>query len=428
MHFGAQGAGFWDGHNLSTLLRGRRTAVASSTLRARSPRRAPRSAPLVVALAVSLTAATLFPGTTAEAGAREQARRIHERLAGVPPTDAVLATMQADVAGGNPTAAANTAMNNSSFYTVTLKNFAAPWTNRDQSVFVPLNDYTATVIGMVRDDVPFNELLSGDILYIGNAGLGLPGVSATSNTHYEQIETRGIDLRTGLVRTTQSGVYGTPPAATAGVMTSRAAAQAFFVAGTNRAMFRFTMLNHMCRDLEEVQDTSLPPDLIRQDVSRSPGGDARLFLNGCVGCHTGMDPMTQAFAYYTYDEAQGRLVYTGGTVQPKYFNNDTTFAFGFRTPDDRWENRWRRGQNVLLGWDPALPGSGSGAKSLGQEFGNSDAFATCQVEKVFRTVCLRTPTDTADRNQIGSMTSSFRASGYRLKQAFADAATYCMGD
>ena len=60
-------------------------------------------------------------------------------------------------------------------------------------------------------------------------------------------------------------------------------------------------------------------------------------------------------------------------------------------------------------------------------FGNSDAFAACQVEKVFRTVCLRSPTDTADRNQIGSMVSSFRSSGFRLKQAFADAANYCKG-
>ncbi len=47
---------------------------------------------------------------------------------------------------------------------------------------------------------------------------------------------------------------------------------------------------------------------------------------------------------------------------------------------------------------------------------------------MFRTVCLRTPTDAADRNRIQTMTNSFRASGYRLKQAFADAATYCMGD
>jgi len=374
----------------------------------------------VVALAACAAAAS--------AGPREQAKRMHDRIAGVPPSATVLGQMETEIAGGRADAAALIAMDNPAFYSVTLKNLVTPWTNREQTVFAPLNDYTATVIGMVRDDLPFNEVLSSDVLYVGNAGLGLPAVSASNNDHYEQIETRGVNLLTGLQRTTQSGVYGTPPAATAGVMTTRAAAQSFFIAGTNRAMFRFTLMNYMCRDLEEVQDTSRAPDRIRQDVSRSPGGDARLFLNGCVGCHAGMDPMAQAFAYYTYDEAQGRLVYTGGAVQPKYFNNDTTFAYGFRTPDDRWENRWRVGHNALLGWDASLPGSGTGAKSLGEEFGASDGFASCQVEKVFRTVCLRAPQDAADRGQLASMASSFRGSGYRLKQAFTDAATYCMGD
>ena len=41
-----------------------------------------------------------------------------------------------------------------------------PWTNRNQTVFAPLNDYAATVIGMVRDNVPFNQVLSaGHPLY-----------------------------------------------------------------------------------------------------------------------------------------------------------------------------------------------------------------------------------------------------------------------
>jgi len=137
--------------------------------------------------------------------------------------------------------------------------------------------------------------------------------------------------------------------------------------------------------------------------------------------------MTQAFAYYTYDDTQGRLIYTAGSVQPKYSINADTFRSGYVTQDDAWENRWRNGPNSLLGWDQSLPGSGSGAKSLGQELGNSDAFAFCQVEKVFRTVCLRAPVDSGDRSQIVSMVSLFRASGFRMKRAFADAATYCMG-
>ncbi len=112
--------------------------------------------------------------------------------------------------------------------------------------------------------------------------------------------------RRELVQTTQSGTYGLPPAATAGAITTRAAAEAFFIAGTNRAMFRFTLINHMCMDLEQVHDIDDRAGPIRQDVSRSPGGDSRVFLNNCIGCHAGMDPMAQAFAYYNFDERHGQ--------------------------------------------------------------------------------------------------------------------------
>ena len=386
----------------------------------------------IAANATRCTVAVLALGTllvgVAQAGPREQARRIHDRIAGVPPDAAVLDAMEADISAGRVADAAYLAMDNPAFYSVTLKNLATPWTNRDRTVFAPLNDYTATFIGMVRDGLPMNEMLSADLLYVGQSSLGLPAVSPASNDHYQEMERRNVDLRAELVRRTQSATYGLPPQAAAGLMTTRAAAQAFFVAGTNRAMFRFTVLNHLCHDLEEIQDTSRPTDRIRQDVSRSPGGDSRLFLNNCVGCHSGMDPMAQAFAYYDYDQAQGRLIYTGGTVRPKYSNNAETFKPGYVTTDDRWSNYWRHGQNALLGWDTALPGTGAGASSLGSELGNSEAFATCQVEKVFRAVCLRSPNDTTDRERVGSMVSSFRAGGYRLKQVFADSASYCMGD
>jgi hypothetical protein len=210
-------------------------------------------------------------------------------------------------------------------------------------------------------------------------------------------------------------------------MTTRAAAEAFFIAGTNRAMFRFTLMNHMCMDLEQVHDTSIVPDRIRQDVSRSPGGDSRVFLNNCIGCHAGMDPLAQAFAYYDYDDVAGRMNYTPSAVVPKYFNNEATFEDGFVTPDDSWDNYWREGQNALIGWDGNLPGSGAGAKSLGQELAGTDAFAQCQVEKVFKNVCLRDPVDVTDRTAVGTMVGNFRV-GYDLKQVFAESAAYCMGN
>ena len=361
------------------------------------------------------------------AGPREQAQRIHDRLAGVPPSDAVLTQMEGQVVS-NPVAAAMTAMDNPNFYAVTLKNFAAPWTNRDFNPFVPLNDYITLVIGMVKDNVPFDQILYGDVLYVGQGVTPAPSVS--SNAHYAALEQAmlapGFNPNT-IVPTTQSGVYGLPSGATAGAMTTRAAAEAFFIAGTNRAMFRFTLVNHMCMDMEQVHDISIIPDRIRQDVSRSPGGDSRVFLNNCIGCHAGMDPLAQAFAYYTYDDVAGRIVYTPGSVQAKYFNNDETFAEGFITPDDTWNNYWREGQNALLGWG-AGAGSGNGAKSLGQELAATQAFAECQVQKVFKTVCLRDPVDQSDRNQVAAMTSTFRNNNYNLKQVFAESAVYCMGN
>lgn len=387
-------------------------------------------------VALSLVLSATFAGGVL-AGAREQAKRIHDRLAGVPPSDTVLTAMEADIVGGNADAAALKALANPNFYRVTLKNFITPWTNEAQTVFEPLNDYTATVIGIIRDDVDFRTILYGNILYTGNTS-GLSPYSPSNNAHYKEMEDRGINLMTDLVATTQSSsaTLDLPAGATAGVLTTRAAAKAFFVDGTNRAMFRFTLLNHLCSDLEQLKDPSYSPDRVRQDVSRSPGGDSRIYMNACVGCHNGMDPMTQAFAYYGYtypmngnepDYDAGQMVYSSGVVQPKYLINANNFEHGYITSNDNWDNYWRTGSNSALGWDSALTGSGSGASSMGQELAHSDAFARCQVEKVFKAVCLRTPIDASDRSQIDTMISRFRGDGYKLKQMFADSAVFCMG-
>jgi hypothetical protein len=253
-------------------------------------------------------------------------------------------------------------------------------------------------------------------------------VSGANNNHYATAELNGVDLKATLVATTQSGAYGLPTAATAGVMTTRGASSAFFINGTNRAMFRFTLINHLCTDLNPIMDITRPPDRVRQDVSRSPGGDSRIFLNNCIGCHAAMDPMAQAFAYYNFDGVVTQeTIYTPGVVQAKYLINTQNFSEGFITPNDSWSNRWRQGQNQVLGWSGALPGSGNGAKSLGQELAASSAFANCQVQKVFQAVCYRTPQNQTDRNQIATMVSGFTSGGYKLKQVFAESAVYCMG-
>ena len=386
-------------------------------------------------LALSGSALFLF-AVPSHAGPNEQAKRIYERIAGVPPTAAVL-TQMANAITSNPgqaglVAAAAIATQAPTFYNVTVKNLVIPWTNRDQTVFAPLNDYAATVIGMVRDDVPFNTALSADILYTVNAP-GLPAPSNASNAHYATAEANGVDLSTALKASSQSAAYGTPTAATAGLLTTYAAEAAFFINGTNRAMFRFTMINHFCNDMPTLMDTTRPTDRIRQDVARSPGGDSRVFLNNCVGCHSGMDPMAQAFAYYNFQGTLGAVMntgtmqYTSGVVQPKYLINSTNFPYGFVTPDDSWSNRWRNGVNASLGWSSSLPGSGQGAKSLGTELESATAFAQCQVTKVFQAVCFRVPQSAADQSTVATITSSFQSGGYKLKQVFQQAAAACPG-
>ncbi len=390
-----------------------------------------RTAPKSTACACTLSGlaalalmSNVFAGT---ALTKNQAKWMYDRIAGVAAPDA---TLQSMVGMDGAQAALNIVTRDPAFYNNTIRNLATPWTNRDQTVFAPLNDYTATVVGMVRDDVPFNTLLSADLVYVADSASNVPAYSPANNDLYEAMDADGLDLKAHLVASTQSAVTGVPAAATAGVMTTRAAAMAFFVNGTNRAMFRFTMMNHLCADLQTIPDTTRPPDRIRQDVTRSPGGDSSLFLNNCIECHSGMDPMAQAFAYYNFDNTSLKIVYTAGQVQPKYFINNTNFPQGYVTPDDHWDNRWRSGVNSLLGWNTALnpTGGGSGAKSMGQELENSGAFANCQVTRVFKYVCFRAPSGPADQTQVATMIASFKSSSYSLRQVFADAAVYCMGN
>ncbi|NNC66785.1 MAG: hypothetical protein HKN83_01965, partial [Gammaproteobacteria bacterium] len=219
------------------------------------------------------------------AGPREQAKRMHDRLTGVPPTEAVLTSMTSMIQNQDAIGAAMLAMDNPFFINTTIKDWATPWTNRDQSVYRDLNDSTATVMGMVRDDVPFDQILYADTVYIGSADATNEAYSVSNNDHYEDLQNRRRDLSDPamLVAMNQS-VLNDQLAAnqTAGIMTTRGYAQAFLIAGTNRAALRFATLNFMCMDMEAFRDKSAYPDRVRQDVDRSPGGDSKIFMNDCL--------------------------------------------------------------------------------------------------------------------------------------------------
>ena len=394
---------------------------------------------------------------TASAGDREKAKFIHDRIAGVPPTNAVLTTMAANIAAGNTTAAVTTAMNNINFLNVTAKNMVMPWTNKDSTVFADFNDSAATILGYIKDGKDFRGILFDDVIYVGvDPSLSAFPYSNSNNNHYIQMENRNLNLRNVLQQQVQSATTGRPAGASAGVFTTRQTARAFMYAGTNRAVLRFEMLNYMCTDMNEIKDVTRVNNYVRRDASRSPGGDSDIFMNNCVGCHAGMDGMDRAYAYYTWGpnvfdnnldpETQSMLyqttavtynvdgapVATPTRVTRKHRINASNFEYGWEVVDDSWVNYWRTGQNANLGWglDPALtpsntpqaPFSGSGAAALGRELANTTAFTRCQAIKVYRQVCLNDPTETT----LNTLTTNFANSNYDLRTVFTDSVIDCM--
>jgi len=413
-------------------------------------------AALVAASAVCVFSLAI---NTASAGDREKAKFIHDRIAGVPATNAVLATMTTDVAAGGASIrnAVTTAMNDPNFLNVKVKNMVMPWTNKDETVFADFNDAAATITGYIRDGKDFRGILFDNVIYTGNAG-GLPAYSTTNNNHYIQMEHQNLNLRTVLQEQVQSTVTGYPTEAIAGVTTTRQAARAFMYAGTNRAVFRANLMSYLCTDLEEIKDITRTNNYVRQDVSRSPGGDSEIFLNNCVGCHAGMDGMAGAYAYYTWGpnvfddnldpETQSMTYHTtaityqvdGADIAAptrttrKHRINRTNFIYGWETSDDSWTNYWRTGQNAKLEWannspqasiavPASIPGAAVGnAALLGQELANTNAFARCQVTKVYRHVCLNDPAEAT----LQTLTTNFVNSTYDMRTVFTDSVIDCM--
>ena len=323
-------------------------------------------------------------------------------------------------------------MQNRYFYSSALKNFVTPWTNVDRTVFADLNDYTATVIGMIRDDVPFDQVLSADLVYVGAPGVVGAAYSQTNNDHYRQLEAARVNLGdpTRLVPMLQSTLPGAVLVAgeTAGVITTRAAGEAFFSAGTNRRMWRFTTMNFLCRDMEQLKDVSRPTDRIRQDVSRSPGGDSSVFHNHCTGCHSGMDPMAGAYAYYEWD-ATGRarrlLARAGAAEVPDQRQHLPLRIHHERRPlgqllarrPDLGARLARHGIRRLRRQEPGPGGGGAAAPS-----------PCARSRRHFAFTCFRPVGSAEDRAAVERIADVFEAGGYSMKRVLAETAAYCMGN
>jgi len=419
----------------------------------------------------STVLASLLISASGMASERDQAKRLFSSLTGNTANKAQADYYEAKIKAGQLDEAAREIVESGQgFYNVTLKNFYTPMTNEDHTTFFGLNDMSATMIGATRDEINFFDIFWKDImyqfdgilitnqsvangsvpqkfaqykatndwLYLDDFDAAVPLYNRTKNNMYEKAEEQNIEYRNAKhLKKTQQVPYTTQDqAAVAGIFSTRAWAQAYYVAGTNRAVMLNVAKNFLCLEMEELRDTTKPDFRVRRDVDRTPGGDSSTFKNYCVGCHAGMDALMGAFAYYDY--VDGTMVYAShnttdengdlevvGPVAPKYNQNAGMYPDGKVTTSDSWLNLWTEGQNAYVGWGEAT--SGNGAKSFGKMLSETKKVRTCLSEKAFEAVCNRKPSSATDKASIVGIAERFDATG-NMKEVFINAAIACMGE
>lgn len=368
---------------------------------------------------LTITLALVFGFSFAsQAASVDIARQWYSRLTGLPagPNHPVIVAMAAKLDAGDTAGAADLALQDPSFIDVVVRQLATPMSNRTGDPFYELNDFSATVMGVVRDDVDARELLKGNFTYEGATPLNLPLNTRDSNAHYQKLDTMGLSLAKSLKRVSpqwRDGLGG------AGLLTTRGWAEAHYNAGTNRRALAMTLENFLCRPITTMKDTRLPPYRIRQDIDREPAGKPIDFQQTCRGCHAGMDPMAGAFANLDFDSGIF-MILKDYSVAKKYVKNSGTYTPGYVTSDNSWENYWalyNSPQN--LGWRGAL--KGNGAQELGASLAETEAFGQCLARRVVAQVCrLKDYTAVPDAVAM-AMAHNFEADGYKMRSLYRDA-------
>lgn len=425
---------------------------------------------------LTMLALALLEAAPARADEVSQAYRMHRRLAGVNPSKAILDLMVEALRNGKPADAARIAIDNgehSYFYNITLKKFFNPWLDEEGNNSIPLNDSSATMIGLTRDEKSFQQIFTTPMVYIGanfdaEQAQRIRQPEPGNNLHYQAMEREGVDLKKHLTPIRQTDPLLDPEqrmagqdTVPAGILTQRGWGSMYYQAGTNRAPIRFMLKNFLCQDIDSFHDTTVPDDEVRRDPDRAPGGDSHVYNAKCKGCHAGMDPMSRAFAFLDFDDAARRVIFSKPkpdtpvdavmcavdaevtlsanssyedklhcAVAKKYTNNKDTFPGGYVVKNDNWKNLWTGGNNARVGW-PAKKGdiiTGTGPKQLGMMFAETKAFPRCMAQKVMAHVCLANSFESQIiKDKLTRLADDFVANKYNLKQLFADTAVMCMG-
>jgi mono/diheme cytochrome c family protein len=397
----------------------------------------------------------------------QKALDIYSRLTGVKtsPSNPIIDRMVREIVNDNIDAAAAIVTNEDPrFLNITVRDFAAKMSNRDQSVNTPLNDFIATVVGSTRDELDARRLLWDNLTYSANPALAaVPNDMVVdilrSNNHYQALDDARYDLSKVLVQRNQQFLFnGTAAIANpqpSGLLTSRQWMMEHAIAGTNRRLVEYTFKIFLCSPIESVADASGPEDVVGPDIDRVPGGSATKFQTNCRACHTILDGFRPAFARWTFGNGYAKHAFLVPEIGPaadenanvsgmqeyptirnisaKVNRNQDVYPDARLVRDDKWVNNAIYNANkVNLAFDQQNPSvmGGSGTQSFGRAIASSKRFGRCMAERVFRQVCKRDVVN-SDNTFLNDASAEFMngANNYNLKFLFNRivTSTNCLG-
>lgn len=305
----------------------------------------------------------------------------------------------------------------SSVFTGHVRRIFTPLAGRELNYSEQTGDFVLTWMAAGLLEIPIKDLFLTDIRYSFDASKWLDDAAQANSLLTDRQLRRALDEQR-LANRGQN--YIANPDYRLGVLTSHQYGQAIFEGGTNRRPIKKIAEDFLCvPSIDNIMNFRISDVWVGRDIPRTPGNDARVYLNRCVGCHAGMDALRGAFAGFDYDLRSNQLVWRS-FVQPKMNNNTHVFPYGYSVFDDGWQH---------LGYLPMA------TSQIGEKFKGPKALAemvskdlqtySCLVKRTQQAICPSITTPVTTREQIAYRFKKSQSMGKMIADVVAH---HCLGD
>ncbi len=321
------------------------------------------------------------------------------------------------------------------FYNNILREVSSLILTADEQTRVKYNDALALIEYIVKNDKDAREILTANYLYVPRfASLG-SDYDGKSNLLFEMADEVFVN-KDGYfykrspqwpdnifsLRTTNEQIQVSSRSDVnfdieeSGILTTRAWAEIYYKAGTNRRAVKGSFQAFICTPIEQWRDGEQPLYRIRRDIDRSPGKNPLTFRQECQKCHAPMDALAGAFAKVSFENLgnnQESLIFHED-VAAKYNQNTEVYPEGYVTTDSSWLNFATENHNKKFGWTG--PVEGEGIKEYAAMLSRSYGFRACLVKRVYKKLCREDLTLTDEK--VKALAKNFQDDSYNLRKLF----------